>query len=463
MKMKETLLEKRLQDVEGQLMDEIRGLQEQLETEKQDHEDDVRELRLQYDKMMQVEQKKHNQRISTLQERLSAKDVAYDELQKMHVSCDNGDMDDLELLRNELAKEKTERERERAQWDEERATHAMELETLKIELSTSSTGTDGNAISGSEIFRKENQQYRRQLELVEQDQQRHRAHVAELESRLKTAEDQLKNAEDGKRQKIVQLTENFDSEMERLKELFFNEGREMAMHNEAKIQNLQAEYDEILLETKERFETEKAVWQIEHQSTLDKIGREFRKEKEYAVARLEREWREKIQDIQASMSQDSSDVQAHWEKKLEEAQEAGNIELKRLQGELAVIKDRLGKEIERRHGVQGTLAVLEKQIRDDVAELVVYEHETKVLKKHKQTLQNQVDVLRHDFQTACHLARNLLSISASEDSDVFQHQTSLVDLLHASIRHVTSLYVRQGVMEQTMTSQLMLNSHPYGY
>ncbi|KAF7727239.1 hypothetical protein EC973_007852 [Apophysomyces ossiformis] len=471
MKMKETLLEKRLQDVESQLMEEIRELQQQLETEKQEHEDDVRELRSQYEKMMQAEHKKHNQRISSLQERLNSKDAAYEALQKSYLGREEGDTDDLQLAKDELAKERSKHAKERAQWDEERAKHVEAMEALKTTLLATSATDGDEAAPVSDNLLKENQQYQHQLEVIKEQQRKDNAHIAELQIQVEATEKKLRDSEERQKQKIAHLTENFDSEMARLRDLFFNESREMAMHNEAKMQNLQSEHEEILRETKERFETEKAVWQIEHQSIVDKMGREFKKDKEDTVARLEHEWRTKVQDIQASMSQDAMDVQAHWENKLEEIEEARLKELKRLKTELDVVKDRLGKEIDRRHGVQEDMVALEKQLRDEVAELILYKFKATELQKHKQTLENKINEIRlhghyklqEDSRYARQLAHNILGILAPEDSRPFPHQTSLADMLHASIRHVTTLYVQRGVLERTVESQYALNSYSYGY
>jgi hypothetical protein len=94
---------------------------------------------------------------------------------------------------------------------------------------------------------------------------------------------------------------------------------------------------------------------IEKKDALDHAARQAHIDKEEALRVQNREWKDKFDDLQASMSKDASEIQTHWEKKLEEQKAKSQTQVAHLQGEMGVVKERLGHEIDRRKQNQASL------------------------------------------------------------------------------------------------------------
>jgi hypothetical protein len=141
-----------------------------------------------------------------------------------------------------------------------------------------------------------------------------------------------------------------------LTEKFMSEAQRSEMTNQAQLQNMQSEHTELMRELREQHETEREVWQIQQKTLIDELHRDLTLEKEEVLRELNREWKDKSEDLHASMSKDSTEIQTYWETKLEEAKSKYLMKMSRLQGEIEVVKDRLGKEIQRRKQNQAALA-----------------------------------------------------------------------------------------------------------
>lgn len=181
----------------------------------------------------------------------------------------------------------------------------------------------------------------------------------ELINDLSKAKDQSQQ----QKRRLAQIIAGHDDNIRQLQEKFSHEAHLNQMTTQAQFQNLQAEHTEMLREIREQHETEKEVWRIEQQSLIDEIRRDANFEKEEATRELIREWADKHDDLSASMSKDAIEIQKHWESKVEETKDTFNLKLSRLQGEMEVVKDRLGKEIIRRkqnqHGLAEALNTLD--------------------------------------------------------------------------------------------------------
>ncbi|KAI9494891.1 hypothetical protein BDB00DRAFT_761015 [Zychaea mexicana] len=294
-KMKESLLEKRAQDIERQLMGQIQDMQRQNENQRTEHEDEIQELRARHDHALATEQKKHERRLASMQERIE------------NVSEQRGYRDQIETLRSELTRERSQRAQDKLEWQ--------------------------------------------------------------------TRQQQMASQTASQRD----LSEKHNVEMQRMRELFMNECYQQSMQHEARIQNLRSEYEEALREARDQLETEQDVWAIERQAQVDQATRVAQQEKEEAIKKLSEEWRDKMLDVQTSMSKDASAIQQYWQGKLDEAEATKKAEIERLKGEMEVVKHRLGKEIDRR-----------KQMQAKWATAVENERHSKV---YQQQLEQQLDTL----------------------------------------------------------------------
>ncbi|KAJ8658358.1 hypothetical protein O0I10_006043 [Lichtheimia ornata] len=370
-KMKESLLEKRVQDVERQLMEQIQDLQRQMVAQQQEHEDAMQEQKTRYEQTLAAEQKKHERRLGAMQDRLREATTQQQQQQQDVVEPQSATSehhhnhhhhDELQSLRQELARERSLRAQEKREWQ------------LRLEYqSKSGTSSSSNTVTSPTT----------------------------PSSAVET------------------------SELQRLRELFFKESQHQAMQHEARVENLRSEYEDLLKEANNQLETERAVWRIEQQSAVEEAARVEREKMEANMEQERNEWRNKLLDAETSMSKDATAIQAHWQTKVNEAENSKQTELERLKGEMEVVKDRLGKEIQRRKQMQAKLAVAQEN-----------EQRLSKRKDRQLALERQLDSIQSDYQRAYHLAQNLLAMISNyqlKEEEEEDDEPLLADLLLRSL------------------------------
>jgi hypothetical protein len=186
---------------------------------------------------------------------------------------------------------------------------------------------------------------------VVEREQKHLERIQALESNLSSA----KTEADGHQKRMAHVISGHDTYLREITEKFNTEAQHAQMSTQAQMQNLQSEHNEMMRELREQQETEREVWMIEKKDALDHAARQAHLDKEEALRVQNREWKDKLDDLQASMSKDASEIQTHWEKKLEEQKAKSQTQVAHLQGEMGVVKERLGHEIDRRKQNQASL------------------------------------------------------------------------------------------------------------
>ena len=274
-------------------------------TQQQEHEDAMQEQKARYEQTLAAEQKKHERRLSAMQDRLREATTQQSDVEEPksatseyhHHHHHHHHRDELESLRHELARERSLRTQEKREW-QLRFEHQSKSGTSSSNSNVTSPTTPSSAVETSEL--------------------------------------------------------------QRLRELFFKESQHQAMQHEARVENLRSEYEDLLKEANNQLETERAVWRIEQQSAVEEAARVERGKMEAKMEQERNEWRNKLLDAETSMSKDATVIQTHWQTKVNEAESSKQTELERLKGEMEVVKDRLGKEIQRRKQMQAKLAVAQE-------------------------------------------------------------------------------------------------------
>lgn len=271
--------------------------------QQQEHEDALQEQKSRYEQTLAAEQKKHERRLGAMQDRLRE---ATTQQQQQQQNVESGSAtsdyhhhrhDELESLRQELARERSLRTQEKREW-QLRLEHQSKSGTNTTVTSPTTPSSIASAVESSEL--------------------------------------------------------------QRLRELFFKESQHQAMQHEARVENLRSEYEDLLKEANNQLETERAVWKIEQRSAVEEAVRVERERMEAKMEEERNEWRNKLLDAETSMSKDATAIQTHWQSKVKEAESSKQTELERLKGEMQVVKDRLGKEIKRRKEMQAKLAVAQE-------------------------------------------------------------------------------------------------------
>ncbi|CDH58213.1 hypothetical protein RO3G_12845 [Lichtheimia corymbifera JMRC:FSU:9682] len=284
-KMKESLLEKRVQDVERQLMEQIQDLQRQMVAQQQEHEDAMQEQKTRYEQTLAAEQKKHERRLGAMQERLreATTQQQQDIVEPKSATSEHHHHhhhDELQSLRQELARERSLRAQEKREWQ-------LRFEH-QSKSGTTTSSSNSNAVTSPTT----------------------------PSSAVET------------------------SELQRLRELFFKESQHQAMQHEARVENLRSEYEDLLKEANNQLETERAVWRIEQQSAVEEAARVEREKMEAKMEQERNEWRNKLLDAETSMSKDATAIQTHWQTKVNEAESRKEIQRrKQMQAKLAVAQE----------------------------------------------------------------------------------------------------------------------------
>ncbi|KAI8150266.1 hypothetical protein BJV82DRAFT_586520 [Fennellomyces sp. T-0311] len=455
-RLKEMIAEKRVQDIEERYLEQIQDLQIQLDEEKRERQDEVQELRQHYDKMLQSEQTKHERRICGFQQRLSAKETEYARLQKnlrqtqsaptspttpdtpIHSDCDSvateEDMRDtpLRLMQEKLFKLQASHDKAQIAWEqkwtkqqqafqEERSSYTARIKDLEDKLL--------------------GQQDPLQLERLQKEYQKGAQRVYE---------ERLRNIEQAYAAKSKLTMESYRGDLQQMQDRFMHETREMAMHFEAQRENQASEHKQLLTEIKEHHDNELEVFRIEHQAAIDELETQLEHEKQDALNKCEQEWKDKLSDIEASMSDDARQTQKHWESRVASAAVTRQAEFTRLTGELEVLKDRLGREIERRRDIEMQLAKSTEQL----------EHSRKA----KAIATRECLDLQREQRRAHALATKLASISSEPLS---LGDPTLCELLQRSISQVTRLQAENSILEKVrfyITSHVTVspNMHTLG-
>ncbi|CAO3653074.1 unnamed protein product [Mucor hiemalis] len=403
----------------------ILDLQRKLDDEKMSRQEEISTIRAQHDSVLESEDKKYQRRLTSLQERLNAKDTEYAQLLENESPAISDEKDEIiESLNLELAKEKE-----------------QNAELLrKSKLPRDSNTTDENIQiqelqSNCDSLEDKLEKVQTELKTL---QEREKQHLEKIEHLIKELKSTQKNSHQHKK-RLDQSLSVHDAQIKELTEKFMSEAQRSQMTTQAQFQNLQSEHTELLRELREQHQTEKEVWEIEQKAALDEIRRDASFEQEEAIRAITKEWNDKNEDLHASMSKDAMEIQKHWETKLEEAKSKSLMKMSRQQGEMEVVKDRLGREIQRRKQNQNALVdalekshVLEGQLKSSLKKLSEQ-------KKHNTNLEKENSKMRHMQRTSERFARDILAITSPSSS--LDTNSNLPDILQTAVRQVSIMRI----------------------
>ncbi|KAK4518981.1 U2 snRNP complex subunit [Mucor velutinosus] len=462
-KLKETFLEKRIKDVQEQLMEELVLVQRTLDEERSSFQEQLRSLKSQHEAAFEAEEKKYQRRLTSLQERLNAKDKEYAEIfeKEQHSSTAESDVEKekiIESLNIQIAKNQEEMAKLRESNPESEIENDDDDDDGTPEKQAETSTSSSKEYQQLESLYKSLQEKFEATELVlkdcKQENEDHLRKIDELKTSLSAAQQQ--------RKRIDQVVSSQNDHIKELTEKFMSEVRQTEMTNQAQFQNLQSEHTELMRELREQHETEKEVWQIEQTTLIDEMRRELNFEKEEALRELGREWKEKSEDLHASMSKDAMEIQAHWESKLQEAKSGSLLKVSRLQGEIAVVKDRLGREITRRKQNQALLeeAINKNKLLDE--SLRKYQSKCHDLLNRRTTTEKEIQILKCQHRTSYKLALDLLTITSPNKT--IDSRARLPDILQTAVRDATLMRFHAETEADTQGSAFAVNGIPtYGF
>ncbi|KAI9259587.1 hypothetical protein BDA99DRAFT_513615 [Phascolomyces articulosus] len=463
-KLKEVLNEKRIQNMEKHYLEHIQILHKQLDQERQERKIEAKDIHQRYESMIQNEQKKHERRICSFQQRLSAKDYEYAKLQKdirltqsppisprtpdtpIHSDCDSVATDEsnstLTLISSStnttpvrLLQEKV--FKLQVHQDELEKNHQIELEKQKLVFDKECSYLQ-QKIQDLESLLKEQQEPQQQqwLERLQKEYQK---------GAQKVYQERLQQIEQTFNEKHKLTMESYRGDLAQMKERFIHETQQLTMHQEAHCQNLVSEHEHTLTEMKEQHDNEMEVLRIEHQAALADLEFYMKREKQDALYDCEQTWKTKLQDVRTAMSDDAIKVQKYWDNRIEEAASARETEFTHLVGELEVVKDRLGREIEK---CQDMTRQLNKAAQD-----VQLHKKTKAIATQEclklQRMQRRAYTLAVTVASVSQPQHNTMNeINEVDETIDISSNLSLFDLLQRSISQITRLQAQNSMMEK---------------
>lgn len=446
-KLKESVTEKKLKDVEEGLMNQILDLQRKLDDEKISRQEEISTIRAQHDAALESEDKKYQRRLTSLQERLNAKDTEYAQLLENENPASSDEKDEMiKSLNLELAKEK-----------EQNAELLRESKSQKDSNTTDENIQLQELQSTCDSLEDELEKARTELNTLQEREKEHLEKIEQLSKEFKSTQRQSSQH----KKRLDQSLSVHDAQIKELTEKFMSEAQRSQMTTQAQFQNLQSEHAEILRELREQHQTEKEVWEIEHKAALDEIRRDASFEKEEAIRAITKEWNDKNEDLHASMSKDAMEIQKHWETKLEEAKSNSLMKMSRLQGEMEVIKDRLGREIQRRKQNQTALADALKKLHALEGQVKTYLMNLTEQKKRITNLEKENSKIRKMQRTSERFARDILAITSPSCS--LDANSNLPDILQAAVRHVSIMRIGQTSQGHQDTSFDLDTIPTYGF
>ncbi|CAO3608278.1 unnamed protein product [Cunninghamella blakesleeana] len=441
-KLKETTWEKHRQETDESWMKQILELQQQIDDDRLNHEEAIKEMKQHMSQVLSTEQEKHDRRVANLHERLALKEkllgkyMNSDNQMDDHLpspitpSTNNNDYTTMDHTENKPSSPSSIQFNNsnnvqllQRQLKEEREKYKLLEKKYELLIQTNTSSTSSTTIMNpntdslssplpSPITSTFSSSSPTTLTMGDKE-------TLELEYK----------------KKIQSLTENHNEEKKRLQTYFMNENNTLTMHSEAKLHNLQSEYEDMMREMKDQFTSEKEVWRIEQQTKLDELKRKLEDQYNDQQRESDTVWRNKIKDVETSLSQDGLAIQSYWENKINLLTTDHEKELSRLRSELDVVKSRLGKDIDRRHSVEKKLKELE---------LNHHQH-TKNCVKHEEQLngfiqqQHRLSKTIKDYELIKGLSMKLLPTSLIKYHQQNNSSDSVVEILQQAIQYITRL------------------------
>ncbi|KAL0094554.1 hypothetical protein F4703DRAFT_1819425 [Phycomyces blakesleeanus] len=386
LKIKDVTFDKKYQQTQEDFEQQIQELKHQLKKEQQEHQDDIQEWKSRHDVTLKTERTNNARRIYGFQERLSAKETEYAQLQNhlrqtqsepsspVGVGFSEISKDDRILyLEDTIAHMRKEHAAERKAWEaqlEMQETHShhshqshhrqqqqQQQQRLDSTFNDNDTATSIAIAASREISPPQSLESPFLNIFSKKKKTLSLTGISSHETtRLNELTRQLKEAH---AKKTDQMMLNFENEINRLKDLFINESRRVSMQHEARIQNLVAEHDQTIKDMVEEHSNAKEILKIEHQNQQEEFVEAQNQRLQRALRETEETWEERLKVANMSMSKDASEIQAHWETKRELMVAAHREEIERCRNELEVIKYRLRMAVEKLKESQSKASLLQ--------------------------------------------------------------------------------------------------------
>ncbi|KAI9021395.1 hypothetical protein CLU79DRAFT_835637 [Phycomyces nitens] len=119
---------------------------------------------------------------------------------------------------------------------------------------------------------------------------------------------------------------------------------------------------------------------------------------------------------------------------MSEIQDEKESRVNRLQGQIEVIKGRLGNEIDKRRQCQALLEVMKQKEYQDLEQGIIYKEQVSRLVKVQKLTEHEIDKLRREQRMANKLARNILGVVGLREAN--DERVRLPDMLEMVMHHI---------------------------
>ncbi|KAI8970165.1 hypothetical protein BDF20DRAFT_803141, partial [Mycotypha africana] len=266
-KLKESVMEKKLKDLEEQFTAQLLELQKRLDEERLSRQEILQNIHAQHETALQSEEKKYQRRLASLRERLDAKDREYAEILRSQEA-------------NMSVPQTIEASDEQIGADEDiKRNESLLNEQDKSALKEGNLQVSVKYISGIHSINTKQFTLFTELEDHRKKQKEYSNRINELEKELKVAQDDSQKY----KKRLDQALKTHNEEISELTEKFMSETHRTEMTFQARMQNFQTEQADIIRDLKDQYDTQQEVMQIEHAAILDEVRRNLDFEKAEAI------------------------------------------------------------------------------------------------------------------------------------------------------------------------------------
>ncbi|ORZ11102.1 hypothetical protein BCR42DRAFT_102780 [Absidia repens] len=286
------------QQLETRWSTKVQKLQQQLETERKNHEEDICEWKLRYQAAMDTEQQKHYRRLAYFHQRLNAKNMEYAELEQLLARSAPGSP----------------------------IPSPIDSQTLKP---ASNTTNRQNDVLSPNIFTTVN----RKDNHTTQPQTRHnyrwrRSSSLDSSTPLRTnppraSQSMIADPVIGTSRQDLETTgrpsntkkpKTSDlSSLPLVDDLYASELQDMTLRHQASVDNMAAEYAVDRAELLEQHERDRKLWKVEHDSELHNERMRLVQEHGQHLDQVNQSWQQKWDDMVAQNKRSLAELQKQWD------------------------------------------------------------------------------------------------------------------------------------------------------
>ncbi|KAI8078746.1 uncharacterized protein BX664DRAFT_38168 [Halteromyces radiatus] len=259
-KMKDTLLLEKDQQWESRWTTKVQQLEEQLDQERQKHENDILDWKKRYEEALDIEQQKHHRRLAYFHERLTAKNMEYAELERQ-LTTQSAPSSPTQPYYNSLQEQSPRYQRSASLDATAMGTGWMNRPIMRM-VRSATRRTSGSI-------------YQQQLQ-----------------------------------------RQNDDDDVIHKNDMYIKEIQDLTLRHQASLDNMMAEYEENRMELQAQHDQEREVWKIKHTAELEEACKRLAQEHEMILEGINTSWQQRWDNLMTQNKMEQAALEQKWDQRL---------------------------------------------------------------------------------------------------------------------------------------------------